>query len=728
MTTLNFCTPKNDFFYSKFQYLSLDSRRREIRLLRLYPRKSYARHIAAKPDWALIDEANSQTLNAYDVAKLISSHREIGIADLNLPILACELLDKTALSRVSGGYCALSYCAGKPTDTALILINGLPFNAFANLEHAMDLALKHWTSKNTDRQLLLWVDQICINQRDYVERASQVSVMRDVYRRSSDTFICLSTPSSTDCLAWVPCSSPEARNKNRNSVHQWKQTIQEWILPARWSPFVSSGLQSDRVETKALEETDFRMDSLQAFLGNPWWYRAWVYQEFISSPQPHFISTSVCVSWAEMLPLVEWICFDLDEFLESILTETTTSRLAENIIKSEQAAVRVLAVDGKKKLNQEYEQQLYQYPLDVTQYKNWRDGIYWQLTRLEEERHKLANEFLGIWDVHQSPRLEARLRYIEQQRHEWSWELDRCPKPSPPDPPGPKLDRQIQRLKNKYQVERERIASRQSTMRKLDRSAITSMVKGKVNTRRSSDLKDLLRHSRHCDASDARDRVYAFLGLAHRGYGVNPDYSMENTIVHVLIHTARNIIEYDNTLDILQDVSCGREELGAFLPTWVPEWTSKEVNCGFDTYASIEGVKGSPPFYNASNGVPAETAFRYDETNDTNVDLRVKGILLDILDELKGPVHDFPDLRLFEMPGNQKVVAPTSAILDDEVWVLYGASKPVLLRPEGDDTYAFIGEVLVFNDDGTTPSDVMFGSLVQQSSEGHTETREIWLI
>jgi hypothetical protein len=203
---------------------------------------------------------------------------------------------------------------------------------------------------------------------------------------------------------------------------------------------------------------------------------------------------------------------------------------------------------------------------------------------------------------------------------------------------------------------------------------------------------------------------------------------MENTIIHVLIHKARGIIEHDNTLETLQHVNRGRETLCAFLPTWVPDWTSKEGDCSFDTYASIEGAKDSHPCFNACNGVPAKAAFRYDETNETNVDLKVKGVLLDILDEPRVHVRDFPNLRLFLTPYNQKVIAPTSALLDDEVWVLHGASKPVLLRPEGDNTYAFLGEVLVFNADGTTLSDAMFGRLVQQASEGLAETREIWLI
>jgi hypothetical protein len=76
------------------------------------------------------------------------------------PIIACELLDKVPLSRVNGRYHALSYCAGSPENVSKVLINGIIFNAFANLEHAISCALNFWNSTSSDKELLLWADQI----------------------------------------------------------------------------------------------------------------------------------------------------------------------------------------------------------------------------------------------------------------------------------------------------------------------------------------------------------------------------------------------------------------------------------------------------------------------------------------------------------------------------------------------------------------------------------------
>ena len=88
--------------------------------------------------------------------------------------------------------------------------------------------------------------------------------------------------------------------------------------------------------------------------------------------------------------------------------------------------------------------------------------------------------------------------------------------------------------------------------------------------RRTSDLSPLLELSRKLEASDPRDRVYAFLGLAHKEYGtLIPDYSPRKTVVHVLTDAAKSIIECEKSLGILEGVYRGRVNLGLYLPTWV---------------------------------------------------------------------------------------------------------------------------------------------------------------
>ncbi|KAK0735344.1 heterokaryon incompatibility protein-domain-containing protein [Apiosordaria backusii] len=89
-------------------------------------------------------------------------------------------------------------------------------------------------------------------------------------------------------------------------------------------------------------------------------------------------------------------------------------------------------------------------------------------------------------------------------------------------------------------------------------------------------LMDLLSQSRHLQSSDSRDRIYAFLGLVREDYGIVPDYSPENTMERLLVDIATRIVLQDRTLDILSDACRVRGELSAQLPSWVPDWTTRQ--------------------------------------------------------------------------------------------------------------------------------------------------------
>ncbi len=71
------------------------------------------------------------------------------------------------------------------TDAEPMLVDGRPFNAFANLVHAIDQVYHHWQLKNPDKVLYLWAVQICINQHDQEERTKPVAgMMRNIYNRA----------------------------------------------------------------------------------------------------------------------------------------------------------------------------------------------------------------------------------------------------------------------------------------------------------------------------------------------------------------------------------------------------------------------------------------------------------------------------------------------------------------------------------------------------------------
>lgn len=90
----------------------------------------------------------------------------------------------------------------------------------------------------------------------------------------------------------------------------------------------------------------------------------------------------------------------------------------------------------------------------------------------------------------------------------------------------------------------------------------------------SGDIKVILNWTREFKSSDPRDRVYALTELADSGYGVVPDYSASMNIQSIFLETARKIIAFDRSLDLLTYVEAhGSRRLKS--PSWVPEWTPR---------------------------------------------------------------------------------------------------------------------------------------------------------
>lgn len=108
--------------------------------------------------------------------------------------------------------------------------------------------------------------------------------------------------------------------------------------------------------------------------------------------------------------------------------------------------------------------------------------------------------------------------------------------------------------------------------------SVKFMVRSKLEWSGSADLKELLAHSRYCKASDDRDRVYAFLGLGDPGYGIIPDYRVENSTVQVLIDTTKKIILYEDSLDVLTHAVASQRDASRTLPSWVVDWTCPEMS------------------------------------------------------------------------------------------------------------------------------------------------------
>tara|TARA_R110002060_G_scaffold28376_2_gene38395 strand:+ start:200 stop:817 length:618 start_codon:yes stop_codon:yes gene_type:complete len=85
-------------------------------------------------------------------------------------------------------YKALSYTWGSAKDLLDITVNGLPLKATSNLKAALE---NFRDSEYAQSTITLWVDAICINQKDAIEKSTQVRLMREIFSQAEETWIWL---------------------------------------------------------------------------------------------------------------------------------------------------------------------------------------------------------------------------------------------------------------------------------------------------------------------------------------------------------------------------------------------------------------------------------------------------------------------------------------------------------------------------------------------------------
>ena len=179
-------------------YLPLDIRKREIRLLRLLPGDK-----STKP--------------------------------------CCEMFEASMDEKPE--YFALSYTWGDQSVTSTVSVNGHEVSVTGNLEVALR-NLRH-----EDDAMTIWIDALCINQQDLVEKGRQIMQMWHVYSQAKCTLIWLGESSDDSDLAM-----------------DFVRTVNE-------ADFNDPEVQLDPTIWKAVDR----------LLHRSWWSRVWIIQEAVAS-------------------------------------------------------------------------------------------------------------------------------------------------------------------------------------------------------------------------------------------------------------------------------------------------------------------------------------------------------------------------------------------------------------------------------------------------------------
>ena len=217
-------------------------------------------------------------------------------------------------------YTALSYVWGNPALVRHLTCNSKPFATTENLDRALRQI------RRLDVAVLLWVDQICINQDDLQKKNQQVAMMGTIYQRAWTT------------LAWL---GEDADNSSG---------ALDTLLATR------DALQT-YPDGKPLDVEDFKRFHLPApdspkwlelgkLMSRSWFYRVWIIQEVVLSHRVIIMCGAKCISWAD-LSMFTYCMIDND--LEQHLSRSGPSHGEDE--SPESGCMRVNTIDGIREYN-----------------------------------------------------------------------------------------------------------------------------------------------------------------------------------------------------------------------------------------------------------------------------------------------------------------------------------------------------------------------------------------
>ncbi|RDW74904.1 hypothetical protein BP6252_06046 [Coleophoma cylindrospora] len=172
-------------------------------------------------------------------------------------------------------YEAISYAWGSQISEAQILLNGQPFGITPTLE----LALRRLRYLRLPRKV--WIDAICIDQENPEEKVGQIRQMKNIFADAERVIVWLGESSADSDLGLA-----FAKELSILGI------AEGGLVAADFSYGVPSA-------AKKLLSTSYIPSwiALHRLLSRSWWLRAWVVQEVVVAKNVMFLCGGTCISW-----------------------------------------------------------------------------------------------------------------------------------------------------------------------------------------------------------------------------------------------------------------------------------------------------------------------------------------------------------------------------------------------------------------------------------------------
>lgn len=248
--------------------------------------------IATTLDGAILETPSS--------VRLLQLHKNSGNEGVRANLAVFDI------SETCPPFTTVSYTWGEGHSEEPIRVNGHDRRVLASLVPLLRMLC---SDENKDYDLAahwFWIDSVCINQADLVERAAQVKLMTSIYRKAQST------------LVWLAEGSPDTEGAIdflhilREKRHELRQAVKKHIkrVPADLEGHPGWG-------------------SLERLLQRPWWRRVWTLQEFILPERLRFYCGARSISrvgFRQGMATLELYGGPLDKYLPEQVVVTARNR------------------------------------------------------------------------------------------------------------------------------------------------------------------------------------------------------------------------------------------------------------------------------------------------------------------------------------------------------------------------------------------------------------------
>jgi hypothetical protein len=225
-------------------------------------------------------------------------------------------------------YVALSYAWGDPNETKPIIVNGQRLDVTENLYAAL-LGIKSkstWLWKGLKvpaSKLLLWIDAICIDQGNVVEKSKQIPRMGSIFSSAYIT------------LVWMNFMEQIDR-------HKFQLFVQTGASLAHWFKH-SEGRSPSQIVRDLGRDREAVQDVHGYIIDNPWFSRLWTAQEYLLSARPAY-------AWFQSLLFPLWTVGAISHAFrkEDATTERFSGWIASDSLgELEETRTRIRSADHK---------------------------------------------------------------------------------------------------------------------------------------------------------------------------------------------------------------------------------------------------------------------------------------------------------------------------------------------------------------------------------------------